>query len=154
MQEPLSTKPQIDATPNAPAEASAHAVGLNPLTEPINLDLQPKPSSAVIVWMLIIAAVLAILGYEMHGEQQPAYNVVVSMNGDASDCEIFVDGKQSGKFNPSVKGDSANTAWLKVDNGKHHIEIKKSGQPMQSKDIEVKGKEYLRFDSGTTSQTN
>lgn len=153
MQEPLSTKPQLDASPNAsvePAAANSSSTG----SEPINLDLQPKPSSAIIVWMLVIAVVLAVLGYEMHGDKQPAYNVAVSMNGDVSNCEIFVDGQSSGKFSPSNKGDNSNTAWLKIDNGTHHIEIKKSGQPLQSKDFEVKGKEYLRFDSGTTSQTN
>ena len=153
MQEPLSTKSKLDASSNASGE-QADSISASTKSEPINLDLQPKPSSAIIVWMLVIAAVLAVLGYEMHGDRQPAYNVAVSMNGDVSDCEIFVDGQASGKFSQTNKGDNSNTAWLTIDHGKHHIEIKKSGQPLQSKDLEVKGKEYLRFDSGTTSQTN
>lgn len=157
MDEQLPTKSHADASPS-PTEAAPTSVSeksARSSSEPVNLDLQPKPSRAVIVWMLVIAVVLAILGYEMHGELKPAYNVAISMSGDVSDCEIFVDGQPSGKFNPSNKGDGdGHSAWLKLDNGKHHIEIKKAGQPLQSKDIEVKGKEYLRFDSGTTSQTN
>ncbi len=121
--------------------------------EPIDLALQPKPSRAVILWMLLIAIVLAVLGYEMHGDNRPALNVVINMTGEASDCEAIVDGESRGKFASSDKnGDQL--IWLKLDNGKHHIDIQKAGKTFQSRDFEVKGKEYLRFDSGSASESN
>jgi len=157
---PLDSSNEANAgpTPTAVTEGNGDTMNKKPTrssSEPINLDLQPKPSAAVIVWMLVIAIVLAILGYQMHGDKQPAYNVVVNINGDVSDYEIVVDGKPRGQFNPAGKeaGDS-HSAWLQVEDGKHHIDITKSGQPFQSRDFEVKGKEYLRFDSGSTSESN
>lgn len=149
---PDSTGQANEATPNTENSAVKRSAGTS---EPIDLDVQPKPSRAVILWILIIAIVLAILGYQMHGDKNPAYNVVVSINGDVTDYEIFIDGQTRGKFNATSKGEGdTHSAWLNVNDGKHRIEIKKSGAPFQSRDFEVKGKEYLRFDSGSTSQPN
>ncbi|MDZ4837976.1 MAG: hypothetical protein SGJ27_29690 [Candidatus Melainabacteria bacterium] len=171
MDDNLSTTPQLGASSSSNASNDANSAipaavvtedlssGNRPpaknSSEPINLDLQPKPSRAVIVWMLLIAVVLAVLGYEMHGEKRTAYNVVISMNGDVKNYEIVVDGEPRGKFKVNDKNDDdLHTAWLKIDDGKHHVDIKKDGQPIQSRDFEVKGKAYLRFDSGSTSESN
>jgi hypothetical protein len=121
--------------------------------EPIDLALQPKPSRAVILWMLLIAIVLAVLGYEMHGDKHPPLNVAINMTGDASDCEAIVDEKSRGGFLSSERNNN-HMLWLNLDNGKHHIDIQKAGKTFQSRDFEVNGKVYLRFDSGSTSESN
>lgn len=116
---------------------------------------QPIPSRAGLIWLVVVVSVLTALAIEMHGEERPAYNLVVTMTGDAQNCEVSVDGNALGRFDDKDESGVENhSLWLRVPDGKHVVELKKDGLTIESREIEVKSKAYLRFDSGNASRSN
>lgn len=106
-----------------------------------------KKSHAVKIWLLVIAAVLVVLYIETSGPGKPAYNVVVNAAKDQTGYDVLVDGKVETQLqNGKETGIDGSVCWLVVSPGKHKIELASQGKSVSSKEIDVVGKEYLRFE--------
>jgi hypothetical protein len=125
---------------------------------PVAGQLEFKQSKAISIWFLVVSIVLILLFLETQGQGRPGYNVAVSITESALDgAELFVDGDLRGQFNYIKEGKEGNSyacLYLKLANGTHMLELKKDGQPVRVKSIEIKGKEYVRFDSGGSQAGN
>ncbi len=97
--------------------------------------------------------VLAALWFETRGEDNAGFNVIVGLSNEKAHCKVVVDNVVRGQFNsPDANGVDSHTMWLKLKNGHHKVEIERDGKIIHSKDLNVSGKEYLRFDSGSPSE--
>lgn len=118
--------------------------------------LRPTSESrALKIWLVIVIVVLGALWFETTGESRAGYNVIITLTGQKTQCDVVVDGAKRGRFEaPDAKGVDTHTMWLKLKNGHHQIAIENQGKIIQAKDLEVSGKEYVRFDSGSPSEPN
>lgn len=99
---------------------------------------------------MVVTIVLILLFIETRSSSRKGYNVAVSTDETAIGAEVLLDGKLCGRVEDGKEQNaSGGVFWFKAPGGKHELTVRKDAQTTLSKEFEVNGKEYLRFDLGS-----
>ncbi len=119
----------------------------NPASPPASKQKTARASHAVTLWLLVIAGVLAVLFFQTRGTGALEYNVLIDVQGGQVGDSVIVDGKAMAQLiDGKDSGLSGTIARLKLANGKHSVQIGRANGSSASKELDVQGKEYLKFD--------
>ncbi len=106
--------------------------------------ITPKSSRAMVIWMGIVIAVLAVLWFETRHNVGHNFNLFLSGEADTVGSDVFVDGKKLGAMQASGNsGLGGGAFWTHVNDGPHLIEVRKPEFAPFSKEINMKREDYI-----------
>lgn len=113
-------------------------------SEASKIAVTPKSSRAMIIWMALVAVVLAVLWFETRHNVGHNFNLFLSGEADVVGSEVFVDGKKLGVMVASGNsGLGGGAFWTRIDDGPHVIEVRKPEFATFSKSINMKREDYI-----------
>ncbi|HEY9789748.1 MAG TPA: hypothetical protein V6D22_05080 [Candidatus Obscuribacterales bacterium] len=107
--------------------------------------IKAKSSPALPIWAAVIVVVLAALWLQMsRGTGSTSYNFLIEGGPESVGATVILDGKPVGTLRQySDAGVNMVGLRLHVSDGVHNIEVNKSGYLPQSKQVILKGEDYV-----------
>ena len=99
------------------------------------------------IWLSISAVVLLLLWLETRNQSSSSYNLFLNGDSQSLGAEVWIDGTRLGEMGRSGgEGLGGAVFYGHVENGQHHIEIRKAGFKPFVSSLDMIGEDYLSVD--------